>query len=215
LPNLEVSANHLVMEPAFLNDLDLTLNYLLQQCGRGAVDRKHELHQIYIATQNNDRPEIRTVILRSFDGVTKKLSFHTDNRSAKFQEIAAKPDLSILGYSRSKKYQIRFRGLAVLNSGSGAALASWTKLSANSRRCYMSSVPGEKLETFGSGLPPKILSRDIELAETEPSYKNFCSVEFKIKQIEWLYLSELGHRRALFDFNIENGSLKDQHWLCP
>ena len=49
----------------FQNDLNRTLDYIQQEMSRAAVDSKHELHQVYLATTGDKYPEVRTVILRS------------------------------------------------------------------------------------------------------------------------------------------------------
>jgi pyridoxamine 5'-phosphate oxidase len=201
------------MHDSFLNDLAQTLAYLRGECSRAVVDRKHELHHLGVITRGLNFPEARTVVLRSIDWEQNSLFFQTDVRSAKFRELKFDSKISLLGYSRRRKYQIRFRGTAFLHHRDAVAVASWRKLGVSSRRTYLAQNPGAPMAQAGSGIPAEFQSPDLALEATEPGFKNFVSVRVAIEEMDWLLLSPEGHRRALFQFP-ENSPVA-MNWLCP
>lgn len=199
----------------FQNDLNKTLSYLQQQLTRATVDSKHELRQVYLATTGDAFPEVRTVILRSVNWKENAVVFHTDFRSKKYSELLAKPQASLLGYSRQKNYQIRLRGRVILNHKNEASKKCWQRLSISSRRSYLVHSPGSALSDAGDGLSSLYKAADLQLPSTEIGFDHFVSATFVIFEIEWLLLDREGHRRAIFKFNEGEATPKDQIWICP
>lgn len=64
-----------------------------------------------------------------------------------------------------------------------------------------------------SGLSAELESRDRSAAESETGRLNFAVVVCRIRQIDWLYLTRNGHRRANLTWNRE-GRLQTS-WLVP
>jgi pyridoxamine 5'-phosphate oxidase len=199
-------------ESLFLNNLDQTLEYIRQQCSRAIADRKHEFRQIYVATSGDRFPEVRTVILRDFDWAQKTLYFHTDKRSSKYRELFRNPKISVLAYSHKKKVQIRFRGTAFFNHDDEIAIKSWKILSALSQRLYSLQTPGIEVAQPFEEVSADADSNSLNLNEPESGFSNFLSVGVLIHQIEWLFLSPQGHRRALFEFDSA-GETRKKSWL--
>lgn len=203
------------MDNEYQNDLCKTLIFLRHQLSRAAIDTRHELHQVYLATLGAEYPEVRTVILRAVDWDKNSLFFHTDFRSKKYSELSRNLKAGLLGYSHKKRFQIRLRGRIILNHNNEAAKQNWQRLSISSRRCYLATSPGTFLQKAGNGLSAPHNSPDLQIQSTEAGFDNFASVTLVIHEIEWLLLARQEHRRALFNFNENQKNPKDQAWLCP
>lgn len=79
---------------------------------RSNADRKHPFRYFYFATLD-EFPEVRTVVNRKVD-LDLTLTFFTDARSPKVQQLQKNPKVSALFYHPNKKLQIRMSGLAEL-----------------------------------------------------------------------------------------------------
>ncbi len=203
------------MNNKFHNDLTETLDFLRQQVSRAAVDSRHDLHQVYLATRGDEYPEVRTVILRSVNWSDTTLVFHTDRRSKKYVDLSQDSRATLLGYSHSKRYQVRLRGSVILNHKNDVAAKGWQRLSAKSRRTYLAFSPGTIMQEAGNGLSDLHNMPDLQIESTEVGFENFVSASLLVNEIEWLLLSPQGHRRALFQFNENRKSPNNQSWLCP
>ena len=82
--------DHTHDKPDFYNDLDKTYENIWDQLIIGKSKSKSELHQGYISTFNDSFPSVRTVVLRHVDKKNNTISFHTDIRSSKIDEIKKK-----------------------------------------------------------------------------------------------------------------------------
>lgn len=201
-------------KPEYYNDLEKTLNFIRNECEVAIYDRKHELHQLYLATQGTNFPEVRTVIFRNQDLLSGKIIFHTDKRSNKIKEILSNPKASLMGYNHQNKYQIRFRGTVQLHINNEISKSSWQKVGVSSRRCYLTqNAPGSLFENPTSGLSEDLESKAPNFEQSEIGFDNFVVCHFMIQEIEWLYLNAHGHRRALFQFRPDL-SMKST-WLQP
>lgn len=79
---------------------------------RSNADRKHPFRYFYFATLG-EFPEVRTVVNRKVD-LDLTLTFFTDARSPKVQQLKKTPKVSALFYHPGKKLQIRMNGWAEL-----------------------------------------------------------------------------------------------------
>ena len=172
---------------------------------RGVKDRRSPFHTPSLATVTSDgMPEIRTVVLRGCDSLSRSLRFHTDTRSAKIAEMREQPQAALHFYDPGAKIQLRVR--ARLEQLTGEAYASaWANTRPMSRECYqVTQAPGARLAT-----PADVV---FDAAATNDGANHFAPVVAHVRQIEWLYLAARGHRRALFDFSAS----EPQHsWLVP
>lgn len=203
------------MKYEFQDNLHDTYLFIKQQFTRAAVDVKHDLHRIYIATQGNVYPEVRTVILRSVNWDKNQLIFYTDIRSKKYSELSDNNKISLMGYNHQKSYQIRIRGNVSLHHMDEIAEQNWCKQAASSRRVYLASNPGSILNQPSNGLSEFHNSQDLQLHSTENGFNNFVSVTTNVHELEWLLLARQGHRRALYKFNEGLTAPSESHWLCP
>ena len=199
--------------PDFYDDLDKTYDNIWSLLTIGKAKSKSEMHQGYIATVNKDYPSIRTVVLRHVNKETNSISFHTDIRSNKVNELKDNEMISMLFYDHGKKIQIKVSGIAEINHKNDKAKKAWDNSRSFSKKCYVvEKAPGTPSDEPTSGYLPE---HENELPDDDllqNGYNNFTLVEIQIHSIEWLYLHRQGHRRALF--TSTNGSL-NKEWLTP
>ena len=74
--------------PNYYDDLDLTLKEILGLMERAVKDRKSGFHNFVVATSSFDNmPDARIVVLRGFDSKKMEISFHSDLRSQKVNQL--------------------------------------------------------------------------------------------------------------------------------
>ena len=199
--------------PDFYDDLEKTYENIWDQLIIGKSKSKSELHQGYISTFNDSFPSVRTVVLRHVDKKNNTISFHTDIRSSKIDEIKKNNAVTMLFYDHGKKIQIKVSGKAEVNHKNDKAKIAWDNSRSFSKKCYVvEKAPGTPSDEPTSGYLPE---HENELPDDDllqNGYNNFTLVEIQIHSIEWLYLHRQGHRRALF--TSTNGSL-NKEWLTP
>jgi pyridoxamine 5'-phosphate oxidase len=185
--------------------LDTAWSMLEEAC----KDRSQPMHLVQVATTGlDDRPKVRTVVLRRADRAGKVIRFHTDARSAKVDEITRTPFAEIHAYDPGAKLQIRLSGAAAVHAApDDEVITAWNASRSVSRNCYrMEPGPGEPI-TSGSAytLPPATEEPDIGLAR-------FRTVIVNIDAIEVVTLAHNANRRARFELN-NSGSKAS--WLAP
>ena len=201
-------------KPDFYNDLDKIVDALWDLLLIGKNKSKSEFHQGYIATYNNNYPSIRTVVLRHVNKSKNTISFHTDIRSKKIEELKDNNKLSMLFYDHGKKIQLKISGDAIIHNENDQSRNAWDQSRSFSKKCYIvENAPGTSSDKPISGYLPEH-EQDLPKEDVlEKGYANFTLVEIQISNIEWLYLHRDGHRRALFTF--ENNVLIKKSWLTP
>jgi len=201
-------------KPDFYNDLDKIVDALWDLLLIGKNKSKSEFHQGYIATYNNNYPSIRTVVLRHVNKSKNTISFHTDIRSKKIEELKDNNKLSMLFYDHGKKIQLKISGDAIIHNENDQSRNAWDQSRSFSKKCYIvENAPGTSSDKPVSGYLPEHEQNHPNEDVLEKGYANFTLVEIQISNIEWLYLHRDGHRRALFTF--ENNVLIKKSWLTP
>lgn len=192
---------------AFYDDLDASLAQAWALLVRGVHDRHAPAHLLGVATTDaQGLPELRTVVLRRCSPQARQLVFHTDRRSAKWQQLQQRPQLALLVYDPQHKIQLRLRGSARLEHEGAAIDSLWASMAAMSQQCY------------GVGQPPGTPAPDPHTAlaggcgPAAPGRAHFGLVEVEVTSLEWLYLAAAGHRRARFDWQ---GQGWEKTWLVP
>ena len=201
--------------PKFYNDLDEIEKEIYNLLIQGVEKRKSKFHNAVLGSVSFDnKPEIRTVVLRDFSQKNLSIKIHSDSRSNKIKDLLKNKNISLLFYDEKKKIQIRVRGLAnILKSYE----PSWLKLSDWSKRCYLTpKSPGEESNSPTSGFPEKFSDNAPKNEESKNALKNFSVIEIELNQIEWLYLASQGHRRAIFSvIRHEENTHLEKKWLVP
>ncbi|CAB1085497.1 hypothetical protein D1AOALGA4SA_12985 [Olavius algarvensis Delta 1 endosymbiont] len=193
--------------------LEAVLSEVWKMLQRG-VDRYNDpFHCPVLGTSREDGSCLRTVILRQFDSVARRLTCHTDSRAAKVREISRCANVAWLFYHPKKKVQIRVSGPATLHTADDFADEQWAAAKATSRLNYCAAEPpGSVIEQPASGLPDFLLNKAPTLLNTEPGRKNFMVIAGRIESLDWLQLSLLGNRRARFEWTASGMTAA---WLIP
>ena len=201
--------------PNYYDDLDLTLKEIFGLIQRAVKDRKSGFHNFVLATTSFDnKPDARTVVLRGFDSKKMEISFHSDLRSQKINQLIKNKNVCLVFYDEKKKIQLRIKGKTNINKSFHEA---WDKLTNWSKRCYLTKdPPGQESKHPSSGFPDEFAFDAPSLEQTKDGFKNFGQIRVSINQIEWLFLASQGHRRALFEVIESNSNyLIEGKWLIP
>ena len=190
------------------DNLDLALNYALTKITNAIEGRDDDLHILNLVTVDEKNiPNTRNVVIRDFSEENLNIRFHTDKRSTKISDIKNNNKISLLGYERKDKLQIRFDAEATIIDSDEFLLDIWKGMYPMSRECYrVIESPGSKIKSL----------EDIKFEEDDDQglngFENFIAVSCDIQIIEVLYLHNAGHLRASYTNN--NGKLNGE-WIVP
>jgi hypothetical protein len=186
--------------------LDEVLADAFQCLAAGVTDRASPFRTVGVATVAADgTPDVRVLVLRTFDGTARHLTLHTDARSTKYAELRANPAVALLGWDRERRLQLRLRGRASLHSGGGTARAAWEALPQVTRQLYrLHQAPGTRLPDPSPG--------HYDEAPEAVGFASFVVVGVTFDRLETLRLTDHGLVRARFDFAA--GGV-DAAWLVP
>jgi len=134
-------------------------------------------------------PKIRSVILRGADAERGAVSFFTDVRSAKIEEIRDQPRVSLLGYDADAGFQIRLEGKATMDTEGPEKAAAWAACRSHTRALFQHPLP--------SGTP---ISGPAEAAPADDvdGERNFAVIVVSVIRIGWLDISGPLHLHAVF-----------------
>ena len=193
------------MESLYNDPLEI-YNQIWSFLEEGVKDRNSPFHTPTLVTLENNNPAARTLVLRSANKETETLRFHTDQRSKKIEQINLNPNAEIHIYSQQEKLQLRFKSNLTLHDDGALVDDAWERSYGMSKICYqVDDIPGSVIESSDAY---KYIPK-----ENNDGKDNFIVILAKIIEIEWLYLSCEGHRRAKFTHN-KNNQLKVS-WLVP
>ena len=173
---------------------------------KGVVDRNSPFHTPTLITLESDHAAARTLVLRGVDKTAQTLRFHTDKRSKKIEQINVNQDALVHIYSQHDKLQLRLKSVLSLHVSEPLVDEAWEKSYGMSKICYqVSDTPGSVIKKpDGYEYLPEV---------NHDGKDNFIVILAKIVEIEWLYLSCDGHRRAKFSHNRNNEL--EVTWLVP
>ncbi len=189
--NLEISSDHLRIR-------------LWQELTRAPHDRHHDWRTPILATQGIDQngPQARTVVLRHADANSWSLRVYTDGRSSKCAELLAQPLAQLTFWSKRLNWQLRVSALAMVDFDSEQVEAAWGRIrQSRASADYLSRVPPGHIQS--SDEPPAQTTKDSPLGH------HLAILNFKVSSMDWLALSQDGHRRARLK---PDGLLE---WLVP
>ncbi len=156
----------------------------------GAQPGRTPFTVLQLATSGLDgAPRVRGVILRSVDAEQGAVSFFTDLRSAKVEEIRHEPRVSLIGYDPDFGFHIRLEGKANIYTEGPDKAAPWAACRSHTRPLFRRALP--------SGTP--IAAR----AEAAPADDGdgeglFTLVVVSVIRIDWLDVSGPLHLRTVF-----------------
>ncbi len=193
-----------------IDTLDEAIADIVHQLERGASQRKSAMHTPVVATQDADQ---RIMVLREFDAEQRLLRFHTDARSPKCATIGEGDPVSVLFYDSDTKTQIRARGNGRIEHYGPAADAAWEASTTFARRCYLAQdAPGAVSDEGTSGLPEWAEGIQPSEDQVAPARENFAVLLVTLDRLDWLYLANSGHRRAVFTAGKQGWS---GNWAVP
>ena len=196
------------MELEMNNDIFIKVSELLEN---GARERDHDFHIMTFCTIGKEGVEARSVVLRNFDKDKNIIRFHTDYRSPKLDDIKKNPNTVCLVYSYKLKMQLRIKTISSIHYDDSIWNDSWDKTGLSSRKCYLTKYdPSSSIEEKDDGLPLELKGKTPTSEQSEEGKKNFCVVDNKITEIDYLYLKSSGHERMVLDFNNNKTS-----WIAP
>lgn len=160
-----------------------------------------------LATVRSGFPANRVVVLRRVNETLRELDFHTDIRSPKVEDLRACPCVVWLFHDPAARVQIRAAARATIHFQDEASAAAWPGVPPASALAYASPLaPGDRRERADSPAESS--------AATEPAAgrANFAVVRTTVERLDWLWLREGGHFRAVFEWVDERWT---GHWLTP
>ena len=177
----------------------------------GANERDHDFHIMTFCTIGKVGVEARSVVLRNFDKEKNIIRFHTDYRSPKLNDIKNNPNTVCLVYSYKLKTQLRIKTLSSIHYEDSIWSTAWDSTGLSSRKCYLTKYdPSCNIDQKDDGLPLELKGKTPSLKQSEDGKRNFCVVDNKILEIDYLYLKSSGHERMRLDFSSYKFS-----WMAP
>ncbi len=200
--------------PAHYEDLKSVEGIWKEMLQRAVSDRAHAFKKPVLTTIGSaGMPKARIVILRDVQMDDRSVRLHTDARSEKVSEIRKNPNVMLAFYDPSEEIQIQLSGQATVHFSDAYADAAWTGAAPSSRRAYLAEiVPGTPLSGPASGLPGDVEGIIPTEERLGAGRSNFAAVQLVFDQVDWLFLSPRGNRRARFTFN---GETWVGTWLAP
>ena len=170
-------------------------------------DRKSEFRWMNVATVDaHSNPQIRTVVLRSVNAKNRTLTFHTDKRSSKWDELNGNRAVALHFYARRASVQIRMSGNVTFPNESERQEA-WQHLHDGARKTYNQAAPPRSVINRPEAIQKHQAISDIL------AYTNFAVVHVVVSKIDWLELGQDQHRRALFEYGEHN--TLHAIWVAP
>jgi len=177
---------------------------LWKELTRAPHDRHHDWRTPVLATQGIEQsgPQARTVVLRHADPALWTLRVYTDARSPKYFELMAQPLAQLTFWSKRLNWQLRVSVQATAHTDGDQVNDAWERVKQSPAAAdYLSELPPGHLQ---SAIEPKVDSSGNSLRE-----HHLAVLSFKVSSMDWLALSQDGHRRAKL---TPGGALQ---WLVP
>lgn len=144
--------------------------------------------------------EARMLVMREAGLAARRLTFHSDLRSAKLRAIAANPSIELCFWDPAAQLQLRARGEARVAADSARRDSAWARVPVASRRNYArESAPGTVLATETASL-------------SADGFAHFAILDVEVERLEWLWLGAAGHQRGQ---TVWDGALWQAERLVP
>ena len=160
-----------------------------QRIVKGSVHFKDDFHQPVTGTLSSAGINLRTVVLRKVWPDKKQLSFHTDIRSGKLNDLNNNPTVTWLFYSHQQRIQIRLAGTAHVHTVTALAQTAWENTKPSSRKTYLPTMaPGAISSVPTDGISSDLANRDPGAEESEKGRQHFAVLVTDVHWMEWLWL---------------------------
>jgi pyridoxine/pyridoxamine 5'-phosphate oxidase len=180
---------------------------------KAAIKRKGDYQKPSVATVDSDGfARQRVIVLREVDFQQRQLTFFTDARSRKVEELSNHPHLSCLFWDERKKVQIRMNAQVILEQGSARCRQYWDRLPVQGRSSYAAlSAPGTPQQTDNVSLSNH-WHDEMDLQETAYAFEHFMVITCQVYSADLLHLHHEGHQRAQFAY--QDGAWAGS-WVAP
>lgn len=196
-------------------DLNDVLELVWKHLEAGAVDPDHPFRTPTFGTAGHDQPQLRTVVLRTAQHSTRSLSFHSDRRADKIEEIRANERIAWHLWIPAQSLQVRLRGHATIHTDDAVADEMWEAEPPESLGHYLKEDPPATLiENPVDELPDAFHEGTLTEDEVAAGRSNFAVVRTVIDEIDALNLHRGNHQRALFKWDTEANAFGGS-WLVP
>lgn len=154
-------------------------------------DKSHGWRVAALASLGDDgQAQARSVVLRDVEADARRLVIYTDSRSPKTQQLARNPRAQLLCWCPRLSWQLRMDIEAEVQTAGLDVSSRWARLKLS---------PGA--QDYLSPLPPGTPLAEVRPVVERASRNHFALIVARVLAIDWLELSEDGHRRARFDGN--------------
>ncbi|MGB0715858.1 MAG: hypothetical protein ACPGXK_08265 [Phycisphaerae bacterium] len=199
------------------SNLGPVLEKIWDQLEEAVTRRAHSFHLPVLTTIGlNGIPDARVVVLRSAARQHCCISCHTDSRSPKAIQLVRCAHATWVFYDHQQRIQVRVSGQTSIAGvdGSEAAINAWNNVSQSERQSYLGPhPPSQRASQPTSNLPAGMPGRAPTEQEIQFAKQNFRLITTHINRIDWLWLRDEGHRRAMFEWDESGRS--SAHWLEP
>jgi pyridoxamine 5'-phosphate oxidase len=172
-------------------------------------DRNHAFKLPVISTINGNQPNLRTVVLRNAETEPLTLTFYTDSRSQKVEELKSNRNLTWLFWDAETQTQVKVVSQAKMEQGTRRNQEIWESMHIGSRAAYLTrSAPSTAQTMSSNGLPLDFFEKELE-----QNNEYFTIVDCIVSEVEWLQLSRGNNLRARFSIDKEKEMIAT--WLVP
>lgn len=151
----------------------------------GYLKRKHPFRYCYLSSVFENKPVVRTVVLRDMTE-DYELVFFTDSRSQKVKQFQSNPNAEVLFYHPKKLRQIKATGTI-------SFLEDEEKLAH-----YRNKVQGSSLKDYITQSPPSTPIKNSDNVDYNEDEVHFCVMLLRIEILEGLQLKRPNHIRSRF-----------------
>jgi pyridoxamine 5'-phosphate oxidase len=194
-------------------DLTKLINHIWSEIEQGAIDPRHPYHAPTFGTVSNQRPSLRTVILRKVNRDERSLFFHSDRRAQKINEIQNNPRVMWHFWDSDNREQLRLTGSATLHFDDEISDQIWQNSRSKSLITYLKPLtPGTKTNQPESGIKSNFEGNEVSMGDVAAGRQYFAVVCTKIDEIDFLQLHNEGNYRAYYQWDAVQFT---GNWIIP
>lgn len=192
------------------DDLGQLLTHIWTFIEDGPQDFKHPFATPTFVTTG---PDARTITLRGADRARRTLTFHSDVRAAKVEELRRDASVAFHCWDPARKQQLVLHGEATVHTDDGVADRLWKVEPPSALKIYRKpDASGTRVDAPASGVLPLDTESEPTHEDVAEGRPHFAVVQTLIDRIDWLHAHSEGHYRARFRWN---GEAFDGHWVLP
>jgi hypothetical protein len=184
--------------------LDGILASIWSELTLAVADDTHAFRIAGVATIADGVPAVRRVVLRAARLPSRELEFHTDRRSPKIAQLAARPVAEWLFYDPASQVQVRAMTAMRVHAGDGIAIDAWAVIPPEVRARYAAAhAPGTPVPSWVEGVECR-----------GSAAENFAVVIGAVMRFDFTRLRPEGNQRARFTWDLKAGRYVAT-WVAP